>query len=150
MPIRLRIDELAKLSDAIVVARVETIRGWPLIGKRWAKARVTEVWKGPMMDNIEFLASGRDPCDISDAKRGETVLLFLTQKKELGWAIEHSGRGRMPLRTLNGKKYVTYCDVIFPAETQRIRIPDEKSEFNSAVELVTLRDRLKKTLQDKK
>ena len=69
-------DELVQRSDIIGVAKVETVTR-PLIGKRYAEAKMTEVWKGTQTERVEFLASPTWTCDISDAKKGEAVLLFL-------------------------------------------------------------------------
>jgi len=42
--------------DLIVVAKVESVSS-PLIGKKYAKEIVTEVWKGTNTATVEFLAS---------------------------------------------------------------------------------------------
>ena len=85
--------DLVANCDLIVVAKVESVSS-PLIGKHYAKARVTEVWKGAKTNTVEFLASRTWTCDISEAKKGETVLLFLTKGgKSRSYAIAHSGRG---------------------------------------------------------
>src|SRR5688572_17287547 len=74
-------EQLVQNSDIIVVAKVESV-SHPLIGKRYAKAKVMEVWKGTQTERVEFLASPTWTCDISEAKKGETVLLFLTKGGE--------------------------------------------------------------------
>ena len=46
---------------------------------------------------------------IEAAKKGETVLLFLTRSdKSRSYAIAHSGRGSLPLLTVAGKSYATF------------------------------------------
>lgn len=84
---------------------------------------MTEVWKGPKTASVEFLASPTWVCDISDAKPDETVLLFLGKGKEAGWVINCAGRGRLPLRSLDGKTYVTFAGVILPPGTPSITVP---------------------------
>ncbi|PYJ84113.1 MAG: hypothetical protein DME22_13920 [Verrucomicrobia bacterium] len=126
--------------ELIVVAKVESVSS-PLIGKRYAKAKVTEVWKGTNTMTVEFLASPTWTCDISEAKKGETVLLFLTRSaKSRSYAIAHSGRGRLPLRTVAGKSYATFWpDVILPKATATIDGPEPKWDFIRSVEMTTLR-----------
>jgi hypothetical protein len=127
--------------DLIVVAKVESVSS-PLIGKKYAKARVTEVWKGAKADTVEFLASPTWTCDISEAKKGETVLLFLTKDGESrSYAIAHSGRGRLPLRTITGKSYATFWpEVIFPKEVPTIAGPEPEWDFIRSVEINILRE----------
>ena len=54
-----------------------------------ARATVLEVWKGPRIKAIEYVSASQWECDISDAKAGEIVLLFLA--KDEGWHIAWSG-----------------------------------------------------------
>src|SRR5262245_55917595 len=72
----IQLEELVKCSDLIVVATVESVSD-PLIGKRYAKAKVAEVWKGARTETVRFLAAPSWTCDVTDAKKGETVVLFL-------------------------------------------------------------------------
>lgn len=111
---RIEFSKLIAISELIVVATVDSV-GFP-IGKRYARATVKEVWKGTNLSKVEFLASPTWTCDISEAKKGETVLLFLTQsKKSRSYAIAHSGRGRMPLRTIAGKRCATFWPGCYPS-----------------------------------
>ena len=91
----------------------------------------------PFLEIVEYRVSPTFACDVSDAKRDETVLLFLAEDEKAHWGIVWSGRGRMPLRMVDGKEYLTHFgDVIFPAETVSIRTPEKNQDgFNSAVEL---------------
>ena len=134
--------------ELIVVAKVESVSS-PLIGKRYAKARVTEVWKGTNTTTVEFLASPTWTCDISEAKKGETVLLFLTKSdKSRSYAIAHSGRGRLPLRTISGKSYATiWPDVILPKQTPTIDGPEPEFDFIRSVDVTLLRELVKKAPQ---
>jgi hypothetical protein len=146
--VSVQFSNLVAKCELIVVAKVESVSS-PLIGKRYAKARVTEAWKGTNAATVEFLASPTWTCDISEAKKGETVLLFLTKSdKSRSYAIAHSGRGRMPLRTVAGKSYATFWPgVIFPADTPTIDGPEPKWDFIRSVEVTLLRDLVKKAPQ---
>ncbi len=157
MPLRYTLEGLARASDLIVVARVESIRGSRVLGNRWATADVREVWKGPKTETVKFLASPRreswtvtiggcyDP-DVTDAREGELVLLFLTKEKNTGWVILNKGRGRMPLITRNGKDYSTQV----PYKMPTVGIPDGHSGITPAVELSALRELVKKATQNAK
>src|SRR5688572_22763320 len=74
---------LVATSELIVIAKVESVSS-PLIGKKYAKASVTEVWKGAPIKHVRFLASPTWTCDISEARKDETVLLFLTKGDRAG------------------------------------------------------------------
>lgn len=63
------LDGLAQYSTVIVVARVVSVSK-PIIGQRYAKAKVTEVWKGAPTGRVKFLASPTWTCDISDGQEG--------------------------------------------------------------------------------
>lgn len=140
-------EELARESEAIVVAKVERVT-WPPIGKRYAKAKVLEVWKGAPTERVEFLTSRTWTCDISEAKKGETVLLFLTRSpNSRSYAIAHAGRGRMPLRVVEGQRYATFWpEVRLPKDIPTIHGPEAKWDFIKSVELGTLRALVKKAL----
>jgi hypothetical protein len=145
-----KLSDLVVNCDLIVVATVESVSS-PLIGKRYAKAKVAEVWKGTKTETVEFLASPTWTCDISEAKNGETVLLFLTRSvKSRSYAIAHAGRGRMPVRAVNGKTYATFwADVVLPEGTHTIEGPDPKWKFIRSVDVSVLRDLVKGALQKK-
>ncbi len=155
MPIRYTFQGFVEKSELIVVGRVDSVRGLRVLGNRWASVNVSEVWKGPMIENVEFLASPRrdpwpqrvlgccyDP-DISDAKKAETVLLFLTREEGVGWVIMNKGRGRIPLRLWNGRAYSTYVPQGMPTKA----IPDGIAGSTSAVDLEVLRHTAQKILQ---
>lgn len=147
-----KLAELAQSSEVIVVAKVVSIRGIPVVGHRWAKARVTEVWKGPSLTMVEYLISSNSACDISDAEPGESVLLFLTASGRNGRSIAWEGRGRMPLRPLRGETYASYfTDVQFPAGTPEIDCGEGKGDgYGRAVELGVVRNLVKKAADGKK
>ncbi len=126
--------------ELIVVAKVESVSG-PPDGKRYAKAKVTEVWKGTNSSTIEFLASPTWTCDISTAEKDETVLLFLNQgETSQSYEIEHSGHGRLLLRTVAGKSYVAFSpEVILPKGIKTANGPEPKWDSFKSVEVGTVR-----------
>jgi hypothetical protein len=133
--------DLANKSDVIVVARVDRVSK-PLIGKKWAVATVTEVWKGNPDSKITFLASPTWTCDILEAVKGETVVLFLTKdKKPQSYVLGLSGRGRMPVRDVDGKRYATFwSEVYLPKGTPTIAGPEPKLDFIESIEIERLRN----------
>ena len=92
------IDELGAKSEVIVVATVFHLRseGEQTI----AMADVEAVWKGKVAGHtVEYVASpGWFACDVSSARKGERVLLFLVRDPSDGRLhIAHYGRGRMEI-----------------------------------------------------
>src|SRR6266446_4996845 len=106
-----------KMSNEIVLARVVEVN--TVKGVKIARVKVLETYKGKGVNELLFLAQPTWTCDIAEAVKGETALLFLTTyvggrdifgrlptRKELEGAgirqpmflIPDSGRGRMPLR----------------------------------------------------
>lgn len=122
----IQFSELIECSELIVVAKVQQVKSLST-GRHYAEAKISEIWKGKSAETIEFLASPTWPCDISDAKAGETVLLFLTKNSDSrSYAISHSGRGRRPVHVIDGKRVVFFGEVIIPAETPTVK--DEKAK----------------------
>ena len=142
------LDQLARESAIIVVAKVKSV-SHPLIGKRYAKAEVVDVWKGDQKERVEFLASHTWTCGISEARKGERVLLFLSKGgKSRSYEIAHSGRGRMPLRTVNSKEFASFWpDIRLPKGTPTIDGPRPERDFIRSVEVAILRDLVNKVLQ---
>jgi hypothetical protein len=132
-------------SELIVVATVKSV-SFPLFGKRYAKAEVTEVWKGTAATTIDFLASPTWTCDTSKAVSGETVLLFLKKSgKSRSYLIAHSGRGRLPLRTVADRTCVGFwSEVRLPKEIATIDDPASQVDSVSQIEITQLRDFVKK------
>jgi hypothetical protein len=129
-------------SDLIVVATVESVRKpfLALFGKKRAVARVIEVWKGAPGETVRFRASPGWTCDISDAVVGETVLLFLCRRVGTSTLdIAHHGRGRMPIRTLQGSDHATFWQVMIDKGTETIEGPDPRYSFIRSVSLATLK-----------
>jgi hypothetical protein len=133
---------LVATSDLIVVAKVESVSAPLILGKKYAKAKVTEVWKGLPVEQVKFLVSPTWTCDVSEAFKGETVLLFLNKRDQSqAYSIAHSGRGRWPLRIVGGNEYATFWpDVILPKDVATIAGPESKFDFIRSVKLDTLRE----------
>jgi hypothetical protein len=144
--------ELVAGSDLIVVAKVSRVEDAPadtnaedkrFSAVRVATAEVIETWKGAPVREIQYLASSTWTCDISDAKKGEEVVLFLTRTKGgPGLEICHSGRGRMPLRVVRGRTYATLWvfDVRLPEGTATIPGLEPEYSFIRSVELAKLKE----------
>ena len=147
----LTLKELIDGSDLIVVASETKIEDGPAglkLGEdvmppiKVATARVLEVWKGNAGHEVRYVASSTWTCDISEAKVGERVVLFLMKPKDWPFMlIEHSGRGRMPIRDVEGKLYATIWakDVRLPKGFMTIPGPETNYEFIRSVGLSRLR-----------
>src|SRR5262249_27378133 len=82
-----------------------------------ATAQVLETWKGKPVRQLRYNVSSTFVCDISSAKQGETVVLFLRRYEDSSLSITHAGRGRLPIREIQQKRYVGFFpDVILPHE----------------------------------
>ncbi len=126
--------KLTDLSDGIFVGRVTRVfeaeaeietevsdSEWRKASWRFAELEVETVLRGaPATSRVHFLAQGTWLCDISTASVGEEALLFLEHlplrgsREELDaetrdpvWRIAHSGRGRIPLRRTEGRRFAT-------------------------------------------
>ncbi len=143
--------ELVDGSELIVFATETKIEDGPgdlkieeevIRSPRVATARVLEVWKGQEGQEVRYLASPTWRCDISEAKVGERVVLFLVKPPDWPfWLIAQSGRGRMPIRDVEGNSYATIYtgDVQLPKGLMTSPGPEPKYEFIRSVELKRLR-----------
>jgi hypothetical protein len=144
--------ELVVHSDLIVLAKVLTIEETPPETKsgddrippvKVATAQVIETWKGAPLREVRYIASPLWTCDSSSAERGERAVLFLENRKGSPiMVIAHSGRGRMPLREVEGRSYATIWseDVQLPKGTATIPGPKPKYSFIRSVESSTLKE----------
>lgn len=182
---RIKFDELVRYSDSIVVARVTSVTRldrpegerktdssraldqWRSEGTvRVAEAEVLRVVKGERATTkVHFLAQATWTCDISDAKVGETALLFL---RESSWVADegptlraalrestggsamfvlmHSGRGRMPIRQVGASDFATYwTDVVMPKELENVDGPEP--EYSGFIRSAALADLEKLALE---
>ena len=137
------LEKLIATSDAIVVAQVVRVSGPPRHSgrERIATAQVLRSFKSPLDGSFRFLASPTWTCDLSDAVDGEVVLLFLNRRDASSFAIAHSGHGRMPLRRVAGKTYVTLFTntVRLPPDAPTIPGPDPAVSLVVSVELPYVR-----------
>jgi hypothetical protein len=153
---------LVRQADVIVLGTVVDVT--TVKGVKVARVKVLETYKGRKVNELFFLAQPTWTCDISDAVKGETALLLLSSytdprsgmekmflsplpsRKDFEGAgnamflIIDSGRGRMPLRTVNGQQYATLWvgDVRLPASVQTGRNPNQKYSFIRSVRLTDL------------
>src|SRR5262249_39505911 len=145
--------DLVDRSDRIVLAKVSAIEDGPADIRtendrffprvKVAKAQVIETWKGTPFREIRYVASPLWTCDIADAESGERVVLFLKSRKGSPiMMIAHLGRGRMPLREVEGKSYATIWseDVRLPRGTVTIPGPEPRYPFIRSIELSKLKE----------
>ena len=105
-----------------------------------ASATPSQTWKGSAEQVVEFLASPTWTCDISTAIAGERVLLFLKADESGRLTILHSGRGRMPLRDVDGQQFATFFgDIRFPEGTVQKLEDSTKGTYDRGVELAQLK-----------
>jgi hypothetical protein len=143
--------ELVDSSDLIVVACETKVEDGPAdlnLGNavrtplEIATARIVEVWKGKAESDVRYIASPTWTCDISEAKVGERVVLFLSKSKRPPFMlIAHSGRGRMPIRDVNAKPHATVWvgDVELPEGITTIPGPEPKDAFIRSVDVSKLK-----------
>jgi len=162
----LTLEEMAEGSDLIAV--VDDVKVHSVNEVHIAEASVSRILKGPSnLKTLYFVASPTWTCDISAAQDGESSLVFLHKisdrskvfHKDLGYDFElpaegydplyqvsHSGRGRMPIREVNGENYaeIWLGDVRLPKglETKPGRDPDY--DFIQDVKLDEILGTLKK------
>jgi hypothetical protein len=84
--------ELFEMSDFVGMVKVERIE--MVNNKKYAIARVNDVWKGTKAPHVRFRAYPTWICDTSSAKVGQYGLTFL-EKEDNGYAITNSGQGSL-------------------------------------------------------
>lgn len=150
---RVSLTALARGAERIVLARVQSVS--TIDGMRIAKAMAQETYKGsPGGSPFYFIASPTWRCDTSDAKVGELALLFLNRTKgsragreRLGlppahvgvtplFSIAHSGRGRMPLRSVRGESFVT----LWTSDIELPRLVKTVGAYTGSTRSARLRD----------
>ncbi len=136
---RIELSKLIQQSNYIVLARVESIT--EMDGVKIARAVPLQAFKGANnLTAFYFVAEPTWTCDTSQAKQDETALFFLNQSRgqiikrrllrkpdarvtvQPLFFIAHSGRGKMPLRVVNGAHYVVAPpgDVVLPRRMKRV------------------------------
>jgi hypothetical protein len=132
------IAELVAGSEEIVIATVTDVSAKPAPDMKpsYASAVVQRTLKGSLAGAFRLWAYPTWTCDISEAVKGETVLLFLKRGGDGYFTIQFAGRGRMPLRVVDGRTYVTlWDDIVLPKAAPTIAGPDPKYGFIVSVEL---------------
>jgi hypothetical protein len=144
------VNELYKMSPVIVRAKVDSIE--KVVGIRVAMATVLDTYKGQVSGTtVAFVAQPTWICDISGAKKGEDVLLYLFPAKEEPprsevldvtgalnhlnqlnrqlFYVAHSGRGRFQLT--KGK-----VDYTIPVEFVQSNMGADSWSVNAETKLV--------------
>jgi hypothetical protein len=142
--------QLTRVSEVIVVGKITEIR--TLLGVRVATVEVRQTLKGAPRPHVYYIAQGTWTCDISGGSLGEEALFFFSKpwvgepfederlsnakfaqiQKALGdspfLADAWSGRGKMTLRRMQGKDYITLWtgDVALPSEIRTIDGPEKQ------------------------
>lgn len=132
------IGELVTGGEEIVIATITDVssKSAPDTKPIYAGAVVQRTLKGSLAGAFRLWAYPTWACDISEAVKGETVLLFLRRGADGYFTIQYAGRGRMPLRVVDGRTYVTlWDDVVLPNTVPTIAGPDPKYGFIVSVEL---------------
>ena len=107
------IDELIRRSDLIVIATVRSVDVENRV--RIATAEVNEVLAGAPGATVRFIAQPQMRCSVATAVPGEQVLLFLktSSASEPAW-IALYGRGRLPLRSIDGERFAVWPGKVWP------------------------------------
>jgi hypothetical protein len=135
---KIALKEFVAGSELIVLATVTKIEDGPpelqpkepyLPPIKVATAQILETWKGTPVREVRFIASPTWQCDMSHAEKGEKVVLFLTGEKGSPIMTTHWGRGRMPIREVEGKSYATFYNygIGLPESTPTIPGPESPS-----------------------
>ena len=166
---------LVMQSDVIVLAKV--VRAERIEGVFVAVLSVEMTFKGPDAETWAVAATPTWTCDVSSAVVGERGLFFLapyrsqpaTSRYEPGphlleqvagrglgplHSITYHGRGRMPVRTVEGEDRLTIWkwDVLLPAEIEAgaVEIPDAhcSGAFDKAVPMEKVLHRVRQYVLD--
>lgn len=137
------LDRLIGGAELIALVRVTDVSG------DVAHAVVMERLKGVSPDSLSLDIRRDFACDITTAEAGETALMFLRPGEQGLYTINYVGRGRMPVREINGLRYVTIwvIDVRLPEGMPTIPGPYPEYGFVRSVHLEDIRDRIR-TLGD--
>jgi hypothetical protein len=158
---RITLKKLIDNSDLIVVACETKVEDGPAklnLGEnvrspiKVATARIVEVWKGKAGPEVRYIASPTWTCDISEAKVGEPVVLFLSKSKSVPFMlIAHSGRGRMPIRDVKGKRQATIwvIDIGLPRGVKTIPGPEPEYGFIRSVDFDDLKQSVRQAAKNR-
>jgi hypothetical protein len=160
--------ELARDSDSIVVATVESIA--VVDGMKVATIVPEETLKGQIRtEKFYLLASPTWACDMSNAEAGEHVLLFVNRvdgteidRKLLRqpaahislkplYRIANAGRGRMPFYKTGAETYVSVpSDVMKYSSIKTIKRMHGRQYVGRAAPLAKIREAIAKAVADDK
>ena len=143
------LEKMIQRSKFIVLAKVVRVKF--VDGVKLAELEVTRTLKGdPSVTRLYYWATPSWMCDVSDATLNEVGIYFLWEvenpspnKAQLRfqrrarpftqgatiYALEHSGRGRLRPRYIDGAGYLythKFSDVIFPTSIEIVRRPEPK------------------------
>ena len=120
------LSEFVQDSEFIGVVRVARIGvGIPFLKRRRATATILESWKGRASGSVTFRAAPTWTCDISDAKQGEEVVVFIQ-----GGELQLAGRGRMPIFLREGRRLAAmWPDVRLPPGLATEAGPEPQYDF---------------------
>ena len=155
--------EVVAGAAVIVVAKDVAVRK---VGKvRVGRAAVVRVLKGdPHLKEVLYLADPTWACDTAEVKVGQRSLLLLRDVPKPGGPLElpdlptrigdqpilqihWAGRGRMPIRRIDGQEFATVWDeVILPKEIEQRPGPNRKYEFIRSARLQDLIDAIDRAL----
>lgn len=134
----MNIDHLIVYSDEIVLAKVTELLPSSAAERDvvFATVSVEKTYKGSLRGSFLLRASPGVICDSSMAIKDETALFFLNRGDDGIYYIQFAGRGRMPLRQVNGRTYASlWSEVLLPKDAPTIAGPDAQSSYVSSVEL---------------
>jgi len=117
-------------SDSIVIGFVRSVTA-DENGSIVATIKINKTLKGDTANELVISVDRSWTCDISEAKAGERILLFIFSDKKTGKnRISESGRGRMPIDSVDGKEYATFWrEVIMPQGVEIIPGPEPMYKF---------------------
>jgi hypothetical protein len=147
----LTVSELYHEADLVCVATVEQVQEeGPNSKARFANAQILETWKGPKMKTVKFRAYPAWQCDSSDAKKGETVLLFLNKTDSKVYEIVNSGQGNWPIHNSEKKWTVKVSEYDLMSDEEFSKQKDNSAMFKSRnIQLGELARFLKEGLKPK-
>lgn len=112
----IKLKQLIGQSDVIVIGVViATDNG---VGRVEVRSKL----KGPptLPRELTYRARPTWPCDTSRAVLDEQCMLFLKRDAATaGYELAHSGRGRLPIASSEGRVWVSYSEIIMPAKLRR-------------------------------
>lgn len=98
--------EVAPEAERVVLGLVESVEEFPE-GTRIAKIKVLETWRGRDEPRLLVDVTITFACDISKAIPGETALFLLVKPADFDeLRLVYVGRGRLPVKEIDGESYV--------------------------------------------